>query len=280
MAIYGYVRVSSIEQARSGISLEDQQQQIRAYADANRLGDVAQIFVDAGVSGGVALDKREQGKRLLDHLAEGDIVIITKLDRAFRKASDCLNNVEKFKKKKISLHIIQLNGDVIGNGISALFLTIMAAVAEFERDIISERQKDVKRHLKKQGRYLGGKKKSGYDIVTVKNEEGKEVRIAKENENEQKAISFIRNNMGAMSLASMSDQIDTKYGLKWNVMRISRIRRDILDYQSKDIAARWRGEKSVDWNERKAKHRSPDFAKRRKIRLQTRKKIDKSYAMN
>jgi putative DNA-invertase from lambdoid prophage Rac len=59
--------------------------------------------------------------------------------------------------------MIDLGGDVCGNGISKLVFTILSAVAENERDRI----RDVKRHLASQGVYGGGKRPFGFDVMTA-----------------------------------------------------------------------------------------------------------------
>src|SRR5215204_2551573 len=69
------------------------------------------------------------------------------------------------KDQGIGLHMIDLGGDVCGNGISKLIFTILSAVAENERDRIRERIRDVKRHLAAQGVYGGGKRPFGFDVV-------------------------------------------------------------------------------------------------------------------
>ena len=61
--------------------------------------------------------------------------------------------------------MIDLGGDVCGNGISKLVFTILSAVAENERERIRERIRDVKRHLAAQGVYNGGKRPFGFDVV-------------------------------------------------------------------------------------------------------------------
>ena len=87
------------------------------------------------------------------------------LDRAFRSAADALGTLEELKDQGVGLHLIDLGGDVTGNGISKLVFTILSAVAESERDRIRERIRDVKRHLASQGVYGGGKRPFGYDVV-------------------------------------------------------------------------------------------------------------------
>jgi DNA invertase Pin-like site-specific DNA recombinase len=87
------------------------------------------------------------------------VLVAAKLDRMFRSASDCLAVVEAFKARGVSLFLLDLNGgadDVSGNGIARLFLTIVSAFAEFERDRIGERIRATKRAQKARGEYLGG----------------------------------------------------------------------------------------------------------------------------
>jgi hypothetical protein len=74
-------------------------------------------------------------------LKPGDTVITAKLDRMFRSALDALGVLADLKTKGVSLHMIDLGGDVTGNGISKLVFTILSAVAEAERDRIRERSK-------------------------------------------------------------------------------------------------------------------------------------------
>src|SRR6516162_9667817 len=164
MKVYGYCRVSTAEQANGGLSLETQQQQINGYA-MMKGWQIAKFFIEAGVSGSVPLADRPEGQRLLAALQPGEVVVAAKLDRAFRSAADALETLEELKKDKISLHLIDLGGDVCGNGISKLVFTILSAVAENERDRIRERIRDVKRHLATQGIYGGGKRPFGFDIV-------------------------------------------------------------------------------------------------------------------
>ena len=145
MKVYGYCRVSTAEQADEGSSLALQRQQITGYAMMKGWA-VADFFVEAGVSGSVALAERPEGQRLLSSLRAGDVVITAKLDRAFRSAVDALGTLEQLKEDRIARHMIDLGGDVTGNGISKMFFTILAAVAEGERDRIRERIRDAKRH--------------------------------------------------------------------------------------------------------------------------------------
>jgi putative DNA-invertase from lambdoid prophage Rac len=167
MKVYGYCRVSTAEQANKGLSLDTQQQQITGYA-MMKGWTVAEFFIEAGVSGSTPLAERPAGQRMLAALQPGDVVITPKLDRAFRSAADALGTLEQLKEDKIGLHMIDLGGDVTGNGISKLVFTILSAVAENERDRIRERVREAKRHRVTQRLYNGGKRPFGFDIVGVR----------------------------------------------------------------------------------------------------------------
>ena len=123
--VFGYLRVSTAEQATNGDSLETQRQQVTGYA-MMKGWQVAEFFVEAGVSGSVPLAERPEGRRLLAAVEAGDVVVTPKLDRMFRSASDALGTLEELKDQGIGLHMIDLGGDVCGNGITKLVFTILS----------------------------------------------------------------------------------------------------------------------------------------------------------
>ena len=163
MAVYGYTRVSTGRQAEEGESLGTQQRRIEGHAMVLGL-QVDKMFVERGVSGSTRLHERPKGAKLLDTLKPGDVIITPKLDRMFRSALDALDVLAKLKDAGVSLHMIDLGGDVTGNGISKLVFTILSAVAEAERDRIRERIRDVKADQKKRNRYLGGSVPFGWAL--------------------------------------------------------------------------------------------------------------------
>src|SRR5271166_3801694 len=163
MAIYGYCRVSTMKQANEGESLDVQRRQIEGYALMHGL-TLAGVLVEEGVSGSVPVEDRPVGGPLFAKLQRGDIVIAAKLDRLFRSALDALKVVESLKARGVKLHLLDLGGDIAGNGLSKLFLTIAAAFAEAERDRIRERISQVKADQKSRGRFLGGTVPIGYQL--------------------------------------------------------------------------------------------------------------------
>jgi putative DNA-invertase from lambdoid prophage Rac len=161
MAIYGYCRVSTLRQANEGESLDVQRRQIEGYALMHGLA-LDDVVVEEGVSGSVPVAERPAAGPLFARLGKGDVVIAPKLDRLFRSALDAVKVVEDLKKRGVALHLLDLGGDISGNGLSKLFLTIAAAFAEAERDRIRERIGQVKADQKARGRYLGGKIPFGF----------------------------------------------------------------------------------------------------------------------
>jgi len=163
MAVYAYCRVSTQRQADEGESLGVQQRQIKGYCDMHGLG-APTYFIEEGVSGSKPLNERPVGRELIATLKAGDKVICAKLDRAFRSALDALTMVEAFKKMSVSLHLIDLGGDVSGNGLARTFFIIASAFAEAEKDRISSRVTETKADQRKRGRHLGGSRPFGYRI--------------------------------------------------------------------------------------------------------------------
>jgi putative DNA-invertase from lambdoid prophage Rac len=157
---FGYCRVSTDMQADSGISLDEQRVKIEARCRENGW-QLERVYVDAGVSGSVPLSRRPEGAKLLAMVRPGDVVIAARMDRCFRSALDALRTIEDFKRRNISLWLLDL-GDVSGNGVSELIVTMLAAVAQFERTLISERIKDAKRNLRRANKHQGGGRPFGW----------------------------------------------------------------------------------------------------------------------
>ena len=166
MAVYGYVRVSTLQQATEGESLETQKKQVVGYAESRGLDLSSEnVFVERGVSGGAEFKTRPEGARLIELLQAGDTVIFPKLDRGFRNTRDALNTLHDLKEKGVSVHSIDLGGDVTGNGVGAIIFTILSAFATFEKDRIATRIKEVKQRRKAEGFYIGGRRGFGFDVV-------------------------------------------------------------------------------------------------------------------
>jgi len=164
--IFGYVRVSSLEQAGDGkSSLSQQEQRIRGAALMRGESDPVMI-TDAGVSGAMPLAKRPAGGRMYADLKDGDLIIASKLDRMFRSAQDALATVQALHDKGVGVILCDINMEPIAeNGIGKMFFTLLAAVAEFERWRIAERCADGRRGKAKRGGHIGGAAPYGFSKV-------------------------------------------------------------------------------------------------------------------
>lgn len=118
MGIYGYVRVSTLQQANEGDSLETQLRQIKSYSVLKGFDiPIENLVTQRGVSGGLEFERRPEGSRLFNQLMAGDVLIFSKLDRAFRNTRNALNTLHDLRERGISVHFIDLGGDVTNDGI-------------------------------------------------------------------------------------------------------------------------------------------------------------------
>jgi site-specific DNA recombinase len=153
-----YLRVSTQEQSLEGHSLPMQEARLRSYCVMRGLS-IADVIVDAGVSGGIALEDREGGQRLLALVKTGAVshIVGLKLDRLFRSCVDCLQTTEQWDKKGLALHLVDIGGQAVDSSIAMgrFFLTMMAGAAELEKNLIGERTAQALQHKKAQGERVG-----------------------------------------------------------------------------------------------------------------------------
>lgn len=182
----GYTRVSSQEQVRDGNSLEAQKQNIERYCYLKEL-NLIEVICEPGISAGIPLSKRVGGQKLTQIVYNGKVnsIVVTKLDRLFRDANDCLNTIKDWENENIGLHIIDLGGQTINTRETAgkLLISLLAVMAEWEKNIIRDRTKEAMQYLISNNRYTGGCVTYGYQIGPDK--------ILEPNEDEQKIIDLI-----------------------------------------------------------------------------------------
>lgn len=146
----GYARVSTEEQAREGISLDDQVCRIREYI-AERGWECVEIFVDRGVSGSVPFAERPAGARA--YAADVDVLVVVAWDRLGRDAADFLSVVRDRRVESIS-----------EAGEPPLLRDLRAVLAQEERRKIQERTKAAAFAMSREGRY-NGPRPCGYRFV-------------------------------------------------------------------------------------------------------------------
>lgn len=156
MLALGYVRVSTDDQARHGVSVDQQPDAIKRYALEQGI-TLLGIVTDANVSGGKPLAKRKGGADLLEQ-AEAlrpDVIITTYLDRLFRDTRDGLECMRRTF-PKLGLRVVCLYDALdLSTPIGRLNATMRLATAEFERDLIAERARRTNAALREQGRVYG-----------------------------------------------------------------------------------------------------------------------------
>jgi DNA invertase Pin-like site-specific DNA recombinase len=210
MAAYGYVRVSSAEQAGDDrTSLDTQRRKVAAVGELAGLR-VARVFEEPGVSGGTALAERPGGRELLAVLRPGDTVIVAKLDRAFRNAADALATAEAWKRRGVDLIVADMGTEpVTQNGVSRMFFGMLALVAEFERERIKERSAEGRAAKRRAGGHIGGDAPFGWRRVGA----GRAARLERDPE-QQAALATIRELAAeGMSSRAIAAAVKDRHGL-------------------------------------------------------------------
>lgn len=149
---YGYIRVSTKEQAEDGLSLENQRKQITEYA-AKEGYTIAEIFADKGKSARTT-DKREELHKVLNIMERGDTLIVYALSRLARHVGDYSNICRDLEKRKCFIIIIKEKLENI-TATGKFHSNITASVAQFESDLTSERVKECMKLKKEKGEFMG-----------------------------------------------------------------------------------------------------------------------------
>jgi len=157
MTVVGYRRVSSIDQS----------------LDRQDLGDVEKVFEEK-LSGASASD-RPALQDMMGWVREGDLVVVHSIDRLARNLADLLGIVTTLNNKGVSIKFIKDNLTFPPegtDGASKLYLSILGAVAEFERSIIKQRQREGIDKAKAKGVYKGRKPTIDKDRILALRDEG------------------------------------------------------------------------------------------------------------
>jgi DNA invertase Pin-like site-specific DNA recombinase len=141
--LVGYARTSTVEQHAG---LDAQVRDLRAAGCEKVLSEQVS-----------SVAKRTKLEQALDFVRDGDVFMVTKPDRLARSTSDLLSIVERLEAKGVGLVILSMGGQQIDTRSSTgkLMLTMLAAVAAFERDLMLERQREGIAKAKADGKYRG-----------------------------------------------------------------------------------------------------------------------------
>lgn len=183
---FAYVRVST-----TGQTTENQIQEIEAagfHVEPRRI-------VTETISGSVASAQRRGFSRLMDKLEAGDVLIVTKLDRLGRDAIDVSTTVRKLEELGVRVHCLALGGVDLASSAGKMTMSVINAVAQFERDLLIERTQSGLKRAKSEGKTLG-----------------RPARL-----NEKQKLDVLSDLAGGMSVSALARKFDTS---RQTIMRV------------------------------------------------------------
>ncbi len=149
---FAYCRVSTSDQ--------NTENQVKALQERGFAIESHRVFAET-ISGGTPALQRPEFSKLADRLEANDTLVVLKLDRLGRDVQDVLKTIETLAQRKVKVHSLDLDGVDLTSAAGKLQLTVLAAVASFERDRLRERVKDgLARSDKKGGRPIATKTRS------------------------------------------------------------------------------------------------------------------------
>lgn len=215
-----YIRVSTDEQARHGVSLDAQEERLRAYCTMRELPIVG-VIRDEGVSAFKHLDRRPGGAELLQAIAQGKAahIVALKLDRLFRNAADALALTEGWNRAGVALHLVDMGGAAMDTAspTGRMMLTMLAGFAEFERALISERTTQALGYKRDKRQAYGptpyGYRRKGAELIAHRGELATVARVQKWHAQ-------------GLSLRAIADKltaagVPTKRGGKWAAQTVA-----------------------------------------------------------
>jgi len=216
--VYVYTRNSNVEAFEKGSSRETQIKKCGNYASIKDL-EIDEI-VQEQCSGQLPFDRRDKAFELLKKLKSNDHIICSHLDRFCRNTLSLLQMIQKFKKKKIYLHFVDLNCEVTGSdAIGNVFLTMLSCFSQFTAEQTSQKIKSYKERMKTENKFSGGKMTFGYD----KDENGFFVPIEKEQEVIREMLLMRKQGKSYRNISSeISKSTRKKFPLSWTHKIIQR----------------------------------------------------------
>jgi putative DNA-invertase from lambdoid prophage Rac len=145
---FAYCRVSTADQTTDN--------QVREIEAAGFVVDPKRVVTET-VSGSTAARERKGFSKLIDRLEADDVLIVSKLDRLGRNATDVRATVEALDQQGVRVHCLALGGVDLTSPAGKMTMGVIAAVAEFERDLLIERTQAGLSRAKAEGRSLGRK---------------------------------------------------------------------------------------------------------------------------
>lgn len=144
--VFAYCRVSTAEQSHENQLLEIQ---------ASGFSIEQRRVITETVSGSTPAMERRGFRKLIEKLDWDDVLVVTKLDRLGRNAMDVRATVEQLAEIQVRVHCLALGGVDLCSAAGKMTMAVIAAVAEFERDLLVERTQAGLARAKAHGKKLG-----------------------------------------------------------------------------------------------------------------------------
>lgn len=230
LRVVGYSRVSTLEQSRDGVSLDNQEHKIRAYAELKDM-ELVEMIVEEGKSGKTMNRQGLQKIINLINKKQIDGVICYKLDRLTRKTRDLLYLIEDVFSKN-NIQFISLNENIDTSSASGkFFLTVMGAMAQMERDLIAERTIDALQELTRQGRRLGSPDRIPLGFKLIKRKMAKKTDLVIDKSEFEKVRTIFNLRRQKLSLQAIGD----KFGMGKSTIKYILDNPFYKDYLPKDV---------------------------------------------
>jgi DNA invertase Pin-like site-specific DNA recombinase len=216
----GYLRVSTERQAHEGVSLSAQEAKIRAWCKTNNYSMLA-LHTDAGLSG-IRADNRPGLQAALNEVCKGKAVLVVySLSRLARSTKDAILISERLNRAGADLVSLSERIDTTSASGKMVF-RLLAVLAEFERDLISERIMTTLAHLKSQGRRVSGLIPYGFDLAS----DGRTLSLNKHEQTVIRRICQLRakgQSLRQIAAILNKDGILSKLGKAWSAKAIRSI---------------------------------------------------------
>ncbi len=221
MRLIGYVRVSSEEQAQSGLSLENQKAKLQAYCDLYG-HELVEVVTDAGFSGKSL--SRPGIQAALESLSRSEVdgLVIHKLDRLSRNVADMAGLVTKFFSEKGGKALLSVSDQLdTSTAAGRLGINILMSVAQWEREAIGERTAAALDAKARRGEVKGGAAPLGKQWSDKQHTE---------NKGEAQAVALITElRATGLSMRAIVEELNrrgvpaARKGDKWHLTTVARV---------------------------------------------------------
>ena len=215
----GYVRVSTVQQATDGVSLDAQRARIAAWCQANGY-DLIALHADEGLSGKCATNRPALRAALNDACASKAALVVYSLSRLARSTQDALGISERLRRAGADLVSLSEKIDTTSAAGKMVF-RMLAVLAEFERDVIAERTRAAMQHKRRRGERVSREAAYGFRLTADGRVEA--------DPTEQRVVELVAGlhaagwSLRKIAAALEAEGLRPRKGLRWHPQTVARI---------------------------------------------------------